>query len=271
MTRTYQMGDSNGLLTDFKALSNDIDKQNDTLGDVEAILELDADVYYDDEGNDELYYPEPNHQITFGYKNASFTFYISSMATRYTNNRKTYQLNLSRTPYKIADAIGVDYQFNPTWLPLENIIERGLFYEINCDYFANGYVNNVNFFVKIQISNVGTFYLRPVVMKNNGYWVIYCEAIDNVVIGMSTSATTQTGVKAINNIKYVDDNGAFHEMSMWFVSDNSNPLSVADSFKLPLLENHNFSNSIIIANSKQVYKDSREKLTFTIKVNDSYI
>ena len=269
MTRTYQMGDSNGLLTDFKALSNDIDKQNDTLGDVEAILELDADVYYDDEGNDELYYPEPNHQITFDYKNTSFTFYISSMATRYTNNRKTYQLNLSRTPYKIADAIGVDYQFNPTWLPLDNIIERSLFYKINYDNFRSAYIDKANFFLKIQINSVGTFYLRPVIMKNNGYYVAYCEALDNIVIGMSTDVVDSTK-KSINNVKYVDDNGAFHEMSMWFVADD-NTLTLAESFKLPLIENHNFSNSIIIANSKMVYKDSREKLTFTIKVNDSFI
>lgn len=269
MTRTYQMGDSNGLLVDFKALSNDIDKQNDTLGDVEAILELDADVYYDDEGNDELYYPEPNHQITFDYKNTSYTFYISSMATRYTNNRKTYQLNLSRTPYKIADAIGVDYQFNPTWLPLDNIIERSLFYEINYDNFKSAYIDKANFFLKIQINSVGTFYLRPVIMKNNGYYVAYCEVLDNIVIGMSTDVVSSTK-KSINNVKYVDDNGAFHEMSMWFVADD-NTLTLAESFKLPLIENHNFSNSIIIANSKQVYKDSREKLTFTIKVNDSYI
>ena len=106
-------------------------------------------------------------------------------------------------------------------------------------------------------------------MKNNGYYVAYCEALDNIVIGMSTDVVSSTK-KSINNVKYVDDNGAFHEMSMWFVADD-NTLTLAESFKLPLIENHNFSNSIIIANSKMVYKDSREKLTFTIKVNDSYI
>ena len=269
MTRTYQMGDSNGLLTDFKALTNDIDKQNDTLGDVEAILELDADVYYDDEGNDELYYPEPNHQINFDYKNTSFTFYISSMATRYTNNRKTYQLNLSRTPYKIADAIGVDYQFNPTWLPLDNIIERSLFYEINYDNFRSAFIDKANFFLKIEINSVGTYYLRPVVMKQNNYWIVYCETIDNIVIGMSTDDVSSS-VKSINNVKYVDDNGAFHQMSMSFVADD-NTLTLAESFKLPLITSHTFATTQTIATDVLVYKDSREKLTFTIKVNDSYI
>ena len=271
MTRTYQMGDSNGLLTDFKALTNDIDKQNDTLGDVEAILELDADAYYDDEGNDEIYYPDPNHQITFDYKNTSYTFYISSMATRYTNNRKTYQLNLSRAPYKIADAIGVDYQFNPTWLPLDNIIERGLYYEVSYNNFENTFVNK-DMFLELDILELNyKLYLKPAIMKNNGYWICYFEAIDNIVIGMSTNDTSDSSVKSINNVKYVDNNGAFTDCTLKLVSSDST-MPREESLKLPLIEtNRIFQHIQTIATDVIVYKDSREKLTFTIKVNDSYI
>ena len=263
MTRTYQMGDSNGLLTDFKALTNDIDKQNDTLGDVEAILELDADVYYDDEGNDELYYPEPNHQITFDYKNTSFTFYISSMATRYTNNRKTYQLNLSRTPYKIADAIGVDYQFNPTWLPLENIIERALHFEVHTLY-PSDIVNSKTVLINLTINNK-TYSLRPAIMKrSNTSYILYAEAVDNVVLGTASEYHDASYYKLVN-VAYGNNNASFETMNVNIVySDGS--LSISASKSLPNGITSGMS-TLNVANDVLIYKDSREKLTFTIKVS----
>ena len=264
MTRTYSMGDSNGLLVDFKALTNDIDKQNDTLGDVEAILELDADVYYYDSEEDEdvIYYPEPNHQITFDYKGTSFTFYISSMATRYTNNRKTYQLNLSRTPYKIADAIGVDYQFNPTWLPLENIIERALHYEVRTLYPAS-IVNSKTVLINLTINNK-VYSLRPAILKrSDSTYILYAEAQDNVVLGMA-SEYHDANYYQIENVTYGDENASFVYMSVDIAYIDAN-LSVSSSRKLP----NGITNltTLNVVTDTKVYKDSREKLTFTIKVS----
>ena len=82
--------------------------------------------------------------------------------------------------------------------------------------------------------------------------------------------TSGSSVKSINNVKYVDDNGAFHQMSMSFVADD-NTLTLAESYKLPLITSHTFTTTKTIASDVLVYKDSREKLTFTIKVNDSLI
>lgn len=261
MTRTYQMGNSNGLLVDFKALSNDIDKQNDTLGDVEAILELDADVYYEDEGNDELYYPEPNHQITFDYKNTSFTFYISSMATRYTNNRKTYQLNLSRTPYKIADAIGVDYQFNPTWLPLDNIIERALYFEVRTLY-PSSIINSKTLLINLTINNK-VYSLRPAILKrSDSSYILYAEAQDNVVLGVA-SEYFDTNYYQIKNVTYGDENASFVNMSVDIAYGGN--LSVSSSRNLP--NGITSLNTLNVVTDTTIYKDSREKLTFTIKVS----
>lgn len=262
MTRTYQMGDSNGLLTDFKALTNDIDKQNDTLGDVEAILELDADVYYDDEGNDELYYPDPNHQITFDYKNTSFTFYISSMATRYTNNRKTYQLNLSRTPYKIADAIGVDYQFNPTWLPLDNIVERALYFEVQT-LNPSSIVNSKTVLINLTINNK-LYSLRPAILKRSDTsYILYAEAQDNVVLGVASEYFNPSYYQ-IKNVTYGDENASFGNMNV-DIAYSEGSLSVSSSRNLP--NGVTGLTTLNVVTNATIYKDSREKLTFTIKVS----
>ena len=71
LTRTYSMGDNNGLMTDFKALMNDIDRQNETLGKPEYVLEVDSSmVYYNDaEDGDTLYIPTPNDRLQFLFNN----------------------------------------------------------------------------------------------------------------------------------------------------------------------------------------------------------
>ena len=267
MTRSYSMGENNGLMVDFKALTNDIDRQNETLGKTEAVLEIDnTTLYYEpEEGEDVIYHPSPNDLITFEFKGKTYSYYVSSIVYRFTPVKTIYQLNLSKTKYKIADAIGVDYQFNPTYLPYENVIERSLFYEVTYYNFGN-VINNYSFFVAIT-DGTNSFYLMPSVMKGNGYWILYCEAIDNVVIGISTNVV-DSNKKSIVNVKYGDSNASFINLGVSIVFGRG--LTMAESYLLPL---HNFAllNSIAVTSNDPIYKDSREKLTFTIKVNDSSI
>ena len=270
MTRSYSMGENNGLMVDFKALANDIDRQNETLGKTEAVLEIDnTTLYYDsEEGEDVIYYPNPNDLITFEFKGKTYSYYVSSIVYKFTPVKTTYQLNLSKTKYKIADAIGVDYQFNPTYLPYENVIERSLFYEVTYYNFGNvlSEYNNYSVFVEIT-DGTNSFYLMPSVMKGNGYWILYCEAIDNVVIGISTDVV-DSDKKSINNVKYGNSNASFINLGISIVFGRS--LTLAESYLLPY---HNFTlaNNIAVTSNDPIYKDSREKLTFTIKVNDSVI
>ena len=275
MTRTYSMGDNNGLVVDLKALTNDIDKQNETLGKIEAVLEADSSkLLYEEEDDgdtyDVEYIPTPNDGLIFEFKGKTYTFYVSSFVKRYTATKCTYQLNLTKTRFKIADAIGVDYQFNPTYLPLENIVERSLFFETTINNFG-GYVNSGTFLIEIVFHNgSGTTYQRlcamPVVMKTKGYWVLYCEAMDNIVFGMSTNDVSSTK-KSINNISYGDSEANCSYISV-YILQSSGSLSSSESYKLPLVPTSSMYATSVYEN-KLIYKDSREKLTFTIKVNDS--
>ena len=270
MTRSYSMGENNGLMVDFKALANDIDRQNETLGKTEAVLEIDnTTLYYDSvEDEDIIYHPNPNDLITFEFKGKTYSYYVSSIVYKFTPVKTTYQLNLSKTKYKIADAIGVDYQFNPTYLPYENVIERSLFYEVTYYNFGNilSEYNNYSVFVEIT-DGTNSFYLMPSVMKGNGYWILYCEAIDNVVIGISTDVV-DSDKKSINNVKYGNSNASFINLGVSIVFGR--PLTLAESYLLPY-HNFTFSSNIAVTSNDPIYKDSREKLTFTIKVNDSVI
>lgn len=279
MTRTYSMGDNNGLIVDFKALTNDIDKQNETLGKVEAVLEVDSSKLYTyelDDNDNEVeveYTPRPNDEIHFDFKGTNYTFYISSIVKRFTATKMIYQLNLTKTRFKIADAIGVDYQFNPTYLPLENIVERALFFEKTKDNFVN-IVNSGTLLVELNFTNgttsYQTLYVMPVVMKANGYWVLYCEAMDNIVFGMSTNVV-DSSKKSIDNVTYGDDeaNSAYVSVS---IRHSTGSLSLSESYLLPKYPTgKTLEGTIIVQENKLIYKDSREKLTFTIKVNDSTI
>lgn len=279
MTRTYSMGDNNGLIVDFKALTNDIDKQNETLGKIEAVLEVDSSKLYsyeldDDDNEVEVeYIPRPNDEIHFDFKGTNYTFYISSIVKRFTATKMIYQLNLTKTRFKIADAIGVDYQFNPTYLPLENIVERALFFEKSKDNFVN-IVNSGTLLVELNFTNgttsYQTLYVMPVVMKANGYWVLYCEAMDNIVFGMSTNVV-DLSKKSIDNVAYGDDeaNSAYVSVA---IRHSTGSLSLSESYLLPKYPTgKTLEGTIIVQENRLIYKDSREKLTFTIKVNDTTI
>ena len=278
MTRPYSLGDSIGFVVDFKALSNDIDKQNETLGKIEAVLEVDASkiLYEDTDDNDDYiesdYVPTPNDRINFTFKGTEYTFYVSSIVQRFTETKTIYQLNLTKTPYKVADAIGVDYQFNPTYLPLENIVERSLFFETTWDNFGGIIDSNVLLIRFVFGNGSGTSYqtlcARPAVMKASGYWLLYCEAMDNIVFGMSTNAVSGSDTKkSINNVPYGDENANCSHVSVYIEYKSSGSLSSSESYALPLPPSG--TNYTHIALNKLIYKDSREKLTFTIKVKDS--
>ena len=279
MTRTYQMGESNGLPVDFTALTMDMDKQNETLGNIEAVLEIDSNTTYDNDGIYTIYIPKPNDKINFVINNVNHSFYISSVVNRYTTTKTIYQLNLAKTPYKIADAIGVDYQFNPVMIPLENILTRGLFFEITYNNFENLLNNNGIFLIRFGIDygyeSNRWWYLRPTIMKTQKNWILYAEFYDNAVIGQATNDATNTKKSIENVMPYGISYGVrynaitFDLITMQLVY-STRALTIAESYKLPNFSG-TFDGMTEITTERPIYKDSREKLAFTIKVNDSSI
>lgn len=251
--RSYQMGDSNGMPIYFDALIEDIDKQNETLGRIEAIVDIDTSKFAIGD------MPTSNMPVSL----YGTLFYVSSLEHRFTATRRYTQLNLAKTPYKIADAIGVDYQYNSIKIPMQGVIDRAIYFETADDTLIDYIENNHQVF--LNISGYGTFNLAKRVSiasdSNNNYY-LYCEAIDNYSFD-----------KGINNpevydVPYCDSTGKTSTMSLMLIVVGS--LDMASSNQLPdasvISQSTFYEYASVVASQTYIYKDTRERLTFTIKV-----
>ena len=273
-SRSYSMGDSNGFSVDFKLLTTDLDKQNDILGRIEAVVELNTT------GVATSSLPEANDIVALNDSN----FYISSLEHRYTTTKQITQINLSKEPFKVADAIGVGYQYNPTVMPLENIIERPIFYEITQNTALYNNLKNlattdddmlssvfINFIFIDKNSNYHQVLARPTMQFTDDYCILYAEPNDNVVwgdsVGVSDSTTSAVNCPLVP-IRYVDDNGAFATMGA-YLEIASTKLTLTQSNLIPnssALTGLTYT-STTLCTGVEVYKDPREKITFTFKIN----
>lgn len=280
MGRTYSMGDSNGFEIDFKALTTDMDKQNEILGRTEHIAEINTTNMHLVSMTEGYRLPKAKERIRFGGVGGEYWF-VASLEHRFNKGHNTTQLNLAKKQTKIADAIGVDYQYNPTLLPLNNILDRPLFYEIENNTLYNWLVDiaeedSVNdTFVAITFNNIlgsginKTLLKRPVVQLTSDYAVLYVETIDNVVFDYAVLAKDPSyETYPLEPSRYVDNFGQCESVS---VNINcTNQRLTLDNSKLLPSNNAIFGKiyaTYSVATNEYIYKDQRERLTFTIKIN----
>ena len=261
--RSYQIGDSNNLPIYLDAMVTDMDKQNETLGLIEASVDIDTTNF--------VTLPTANSEITL----FNQTFYVYSLSKRYTTTKKYMTLNLSRNRFKICDAIGVDYQFNSTKFPLENIVDRPIYMSVDNTNLYNALATTNDYaFVKFVFYDYRTVALTTLVKRlavqivgNSAY--CYVEALDNIVF--DTKAVPENGVYACDNMTYCDDNGECYYVRANVFTTKS-VMSLADSYLLPdpsALNNITIENDTQVVLLKHISKDVAERLTFTIQVNKS--
>ena len=106
-------------------------------------------------------------------------------------------------------------------------------------------------------------------MKAKGYWILYCECQDNIVIGMRSNENN-ADTRSIANIPYSNANGYINVMNINLIYTPVRTIT-SDSWKLPEYFNIPTAITIGVKNNLILKKDSREKLTFTIRVNDNNI
>ena len=258
--RSYQMGDSNGMPIYFDALCEDMDRQNETLGRIEAVVELDTTDFTIETGSTTgfSFIPRPNDKVRlFG-----VDYYVSSLIHTYTSTRKITQLNLSKTPYKIADVIGVDYQFNSVKIPTQNVIDRPLYYEITNSNLYN-YLANYNYQYFARLITTVDLAKRVVISKDSSdNYYLYFEAIDNYSFDKGIENSD-----VVTDVAYSNSEGKITRLSLQIYVVNS--LAYNDSMKLPDASAiTGASTYFVVATNKYVYKDTRERLTFTIKVKN---
>ena len=264
-SRSYQMGDPNGMPIYFDALVSDMDKQNETLGRIEKIVDIDTTNFVIPVVGQ--IYPVGTLIMPFSNQPVSYfgtTFYISSLEHRFTASKRYTQLNLTKTPYKIADAIGVDYQFNSLKIPMDNVIDRRLYFEVDDSQLYSVCAAN-QLFLRFTTAIADLVKRVAVSQDSEGNYYLYCEAIDNYSFdkGIDTNDS-----QVITDVPYSGANGKINvnvDIKIYVV----NSMSMAESNLLPSFNAISGATSYYtIATQYYPLKDTRERLTFTIKVKN---
>lgn len=244
---------------DFDKLNNSIQKNNDMLGMPELSIEYQM-------SNDDIF--NPSDKILYDGKE----WYIASIITYYEPSRKYCILNLVSDFNKIADAIGVETQYQSTKNPLDNIIDRHIFFELNYDKdLPNEIWLKFKFYYDVGQSN--DLFKRATIMRNKNITYLYVETLDQYAFDKKITDYFDSEAKVPRNryacydIGYVDENNETEFCQIDIVELPE--LNRIESYQLPLYEgNYNLIASIP---KQKLYKDSRERLIFTIKINNAII
>lgn len=272
MTRTYQMGSSNSLPVDFKLLYKDMDAQNETLGRIETMALVDTT----DRTVSNLYKPDDYFSITIA-NNSFGRFYVSSLVHRYSMGKRITQLNLSKTRNKIADAIGVDYQYNSTKYAMQNVVDRPLYFELSDTTIYNAIANENNLHLKFDFYKANGDFLisllqRATVLKpaSGNIMVLYCEAVNNYIWAYKSTQATSS-YRLNEAVKYTDDVGEVGYVSISVIKQTNYDMNF--DYEYPLASALNIIGSegvnyftYEIVSDKYIAKDERERLSFTVKI-----
>jgi len=251
-TRTYQVGASE---IDYDRLVDSMKQYCDMLGKPELTIE------YDITGVNTL--PVLAQKCNDPVSNTDY--FLMSYEIVYHTTHTIMTLNLCKSYYKVAEAIGVAYQYNATRLPVEGIIER----PIHLDIIAN----NVNLdddcylilIFKVDNNDQHNKYLitRYCLLENGNKKVLYCEADDQFSFG---SKVTQYDATAIctEYVPYADDNSEVVSVACELIRVDN--LTSEQSKEMPNIPTGLSYTILATSNLQKVYKDAREKLTFTIEI-----
>ena len=257
-TRTYT---NSANTINLDALCEDMVQKVEPLGCLEAVVNCDTTG---------ISHALPNNKVTFNSK----TWYINSIENTYKGARRYTQYNLSSQPLKIADAIGVDYQFNPIRLPYYSIIDRPIFLEDTSLLMWDMITTSLNHDKSVLVTfktGIRDFTLRASVMnlESQEAYVLYCECADNFSCG--DYAIYSSANKYENRACPYGDNYNEIDSIQVTVYAMTEELSRSTSLEMP-----NVLDSVISAlptygmlrfPQMKIFKDGRERLTFTIKIN----
>ena len=247
---------------DFDKLNNSMQIENKSVGKVELVVEYESD-------NDTI---ETFGTINIDNKN----WYVESCEITYNATQTLLRYNLVSNYNKIADIISLNSQYNTLKNPLDNIIERPLLTQINANFEAtNGNIWFALRFYDKDNSIIGddeeTYNLIPAtIYSHNNETYLYCTTKDNYSINRNAREISNKLYK-LSDVQYVDANNEFYKVKIDLFEIEG--FDYSSSLKLPV---HKFASNetytaLIDTIETIVYKDAREKITFTIKANNCII
>lgn len=253
---------------DFDKLNNSMTIENKSLGRVEMVVEYE---FTDNNFNN----IETRGKIYVD----GFSWYIASCEIKYNATQIILRYNLIRNYSKLADVIALNSQYNTLKNPLENIIERPIIIKTDEEFeIENGntyiglrfYDKQGNFISQYddEWSSLSFRVLPAIIFKDDNDIYLYCEMLDQYSVGRNSQ--NYDAVKKISDVKYVDENNEFYKVDISIM--NIQGFSLEATKKLPYIKLElNYQDIRLELNDIVVYKDAREKLTFTIKCNNCII
>lgn len=231
---------------DFDKINNAMRIENESLGREELVLTLSL------ENN----IPEPTQSITYN----NTTWYIASVQTTYNIAHKVCIVNLVKSYNKLADIIGLNTQYNATKLPMDNIIERPILLKVD-DRLT---LYNGNCYFMLKIGNKLLF--KSLILMQDEYHnkVGFVEMVDNYCFDKQAIKVDE-GIYKMQDVSYVDSSNTLDYAYWSIVTFNETP----NAKELPLTTSQ--YTQLLSDKLVYLYKDAREKLTFTIQLNNCII
>lgn len=244
---------------DFDKISKSMDIDNQSIGKVELIIEYDT--------TDSSFAFDLKRRIVLNGKD----WYIISSQTTYSNGRQVSKFNLVSNYNKIADVIALNSQYNTLKNPLENIIERPIFIETDANFTLTRGKTYIKLTTYAGVSNTGKIndiFMLPITMMNNDDIYLYFEMLDQYSAG-TNAIKVSDNVYKVNDVGYVNSYNELFSVKISLIEFRQ--LSQEDIQLLPAYTKESYTELATIVDSKLIYKDAREKLTFTIKCNNCII
>ena len=248
---TFEFGKSynnSANLIDFDKIGDYMSITNNSIGREELSIELDVT---------DTNIPKARQYIVYD----DIKWYVSSVVTQYKYEKVVSTLNLVRNYNKVADSIGVDTQYRATKNPLNMIITRPINLGTIVDY-THKYDTSKEYYFRFVLRNY-VYYKRAVVQASTKQVVFYCEADDQYSLATKVGASGKGANTYIQEyVPYGDSNNELIEATASIVT--LPVLSKTNGDKLPIYGG--IYTSVYSSVTKKVYKDAREKLTFTLKI-----
>lgn len=254
---------------EFDKLEERMQISNNMLGDVELELEVTNPSFIPLISTSSVY--------TINYDDNDY--YVTNYVINVRLDSIVIVYSLSRNQSKKAEIIGVETQFEATPNPLKNIITRPIYIEA-----ITGLNKNLNTFNYLEFTfkdingnriNYGTsenpkyttLYKRFSVLQNGNTKMLYCEMIDQYTFDYNSKTYTSGGINYLyrNLVPYVDGYNEIYSVTIRLC--NLLNINVNTSKLLPEYNGVIDGDSVTLANNVILYKDAREHLTFTIKLN----
>lgn len=236
---------------DFDKLVNSMEIENNSIGKPEMVVDFIV-------SNDEI---QMYGMIQFG----GINWYVVNSQLSINANQKIVKYNLVSNYNKIADAISLNSQFNTLKNPLQNIIERPIYIEID-DSFE---LEEGKCYIGIKRMTAGQYLLKqPVVLTNGDEKILYIETLDQYSFDRYAEPI-ETGVYKLSDASYVNGNNEMHSFYLQIFKIEN--IDVDEVNLLPNFPVNSYHETLIKEKQFTIYKDAREKITFTIKAKNCII